>query len=351
VDFMRSLPSSKALSTSGCNLQCKAEAFLIVPTVFLGLLLTSCGLARPAVKIQWKENERLLSVTASHAPLSGVLREIARQTAIELEGEDRLQEQVSIDFSDVSLIEGLRILLEHKDYALVGNAGSGGRGSLRLLMFSDRTLSSKPDLKYRNPSPSSADAALADPILLTTIAHEEDAEPDDRAKQLAALETSSQLGDTEVLQKAILDPDLAIQKASFEALAASDPAGAVDSLLRAAHSDNADMRVQAIELLVEVFPVDPGSALSALRGALADKDSSVKAAAIQALTTQGGAEATALLRQALHDSDPSERLLVIQSVAQTAEGLPLLQEASSDMDEAVRAFASAWLTPPDSEAN
>jgi HEAT repeat protein len=165
------------------------------------------------------------------------------------------------------------------------------------------------------------------------------------------LETSSQLGDTEVLQKAILDPDLAIQKASFEALAASDPAGAVDSLLRAAHSDNADMRVQAIELLVEVFPVDPGSALSALRGALADKDASVKAAAIQALATQGGAEATALLRQALHDSDPSERLLVIQSVAQTAEGLPLLQEASSDMDEAVRAFASGWLTPPDSEAN
>lgn len=348
---MPSLPSSKALSTSGCRLQCKAEAFLIVPTVFLGLLLTSCGLAQPAVKIHWNENERLLSVTANHAPLSEVLREIARQTAIELQEEDKLQEQVSIDFSDVSLIEGLRILLEHKDYALLGNASSGGRGSLRLLMFGDRTLSSEPALKNRKPAPSSAYAALADPMLLTTIAHEEATEPDDRAKQLAALETSSLQGDTEALQKAILDPDLAIQKASFEALATMDPERAVDALVRAAHSDDTGARVQAIQLVGEVFPVDPGSALSVLRGALADQDSSVKAAAIQALATQGGAEAMSLLRVALHDSDPSERLIVIQSVAQTAEGLPLLQEASSDPDEAVRTFSSAWLTPPDPEAN
>ena len=347
-----SLPFPDALLKSRCNLARKAEGLLILPTFFLALLLSSCALAQPSAEVHWKESERLLSVTAHDAPLSDVLREIARPTGIELEGENRLQAQVSINFSDVSLTKGLRTLLDHTDYALLGDAAtSGGRGPCRLLIFGDRTLSSEAVLKNRKPAANPTRADLEDPILPATIPYEETTEPDDRAKQLAALERSSVRGDTGALHTAILDPDLAIQKAGFEALAAQDPERAVDALVRAADSDDTSVRVHSIQLLGEAFPVDPGTALSALRGALADKDSSVKAAAIQALAAQGGAEAMTLLRAANHDANPAVRLIVIQSVAQAADGLPLLQEASSDPDEAVRTFASAWLTPPNSEAN
>jgi hypothetical protein len=45
----------------------------------------------------------------------------------------------------------------------------------------------------------------------------------------------------------------------------------------------------------------------------------------------------------LHDPDPTVRLLVLQQVARQERGLPWLQEALTDDDEAVRAFASSEL--------
>ena len=49
------------------------------------------------------------------------------------------------------------------------------------------------------------------------------------------------------------------------------------------------------------------------------------------------------LRQALHDPAPTVRKLVIANVVQYDQGLPLLQEALSDVDETVRSLAALKL--------
>ncbi|MGH8527445.1 MAG: HEAT repeat domain-containing protein, partial [Gammaproteobacteria bacterium] len=59
--------------------------------------------------------------------------------------------------------------------------------------------------------------------------------------------------------------------------------------------------------------------------------------------SRGGSEALGLLRQALGDSDPSVRLMAVDSVAPQEQGIALLQEALSDGDEAVRYRAASKL--------
>jgi HEAT repeat protein len=46
------------------------------------------------------------------------------------------------------------------------------------------------------------------------------------------------------------------------------------------------------------------------------------------------------LSEMLNGSDPSTRLMVLQSVAQTEAGLPLLRAALSDSNETVRSAAA-----------
>ena len=49
------------------------------------------------------------------------------------------------------------------------------------------------------------------------------------------------------------------------------------------------------------------------------------------------------LSEMLNISDVSTRLTILQSVAETEAGLPLLRAALSDSDEAVRSVAAALL--------
>lgn len=338
-----SLPVPNAPSKNGCNPVVKAEAFLVIPALFLVFFLSAYGLPQPSIKVHWKESERLLSVMANHASRSDVLREIARQTGIELEGENSLHGQVSIDFSDVSLIEGLRSVLDHTNYAFIGNgASSRGERPLRLLIFGDRTPS-EGALKTRKPLAGPPPAALGDPVLTATIADEEDTQPDDRLETLAALQSSAARGDTQFLQDQILNSDLVVQKAAFEALVERDPQSAVEALARAAKSEDPELRAQAVLLLGGGIRADAESALGALREAISDKDVTVKASAIQALAIQEGPEAIDLLRQALRNVDPAIRGLVIESVVQSPAGRVLLEDAAADPDDDVSSQVSSWM--------
>jgi HEAT repeat protein len=73
--------------------------------------------------------------------------------------------------------------------------------------------------------------------------------------------------------------------------------------------------------------------------ALSDSDMAVRGYAIQALARRGGPQAMSYLRDALRDPDPSVRLMVVEDVIGAPDGLPLLQEASSDSEESVRSSA------------
>jgi HEAT repeat protein len=121
------------------------------------------------------------------------------------------------------------------------------------------------------------------------------------------------------------------------------------ALLGLSASAQPEQRRQALALLHQNGTVDEETVLAALRTALADEDATVQGYAIHALAVRGGTEAFASLRQALRDPDPSIRRLVLESVIQLDDGLPLVQEALADSEEAIRTLARPRLEPTDSD--
>ena len=83
--------------------------------------------------------------------------------------------------------------------------------------------------------------------------------------------------------------------------------------------------------------------MSALDSALGDEDVTVKGYAAQALVERGTPEAMVHLYRALHDPDPSFRMMVVEVVAGKEQGREMLQAALRDDNEAVRSMAAFWL--------
>jgi type II secretory pathway component GspD/PulD (secretin) len=90
----------------------------IVSGLLLSLLVSvPCATAQVALKVEWKEER--LSILAERAPLSQVLQEVAKQTGVKFRGLDVPQENVSLNFSHLPLLEGLRRLLAQVNYVII----------------------------------------------------------------------------------------------------------------------------------------------------------------------------------------------------------------------------------------
>lgn len=316
--------------------------------IIFTILLSSPAFAQPPIKVEWKVGR--LSVSAERIPLSSVLREVARQTGVEIQGLEELQQEVFVDFSNVSLCDGLESLLSHVDHAIVDNASRHGITRPTLVVIFSRGPTARQDLIVSKGALKATNPLAAEALQGSAIVEEAEAEGQtDQQKQLGALQSAATQGDEETLRKAILDPDPLVQGTALEALAQKDRQGAIDILLSAAKSDQSGQRLEALQRLDQSGLADQATVLPLLREALGDQDPSIRGYAVQSLAARGGADVMSYLRQALRDQDPSVRLMVIGNVAQKDEGLPLLQEALSDPDESVRTSASTLLEQAVSE--
>jgi len=286
------------------------------------LLLASFGSAQEPLKVEWMEGR--LSVTAEETPLAQVLQEVARQTGLEARGLERLQEKVSVRFSSLSLREGLQKLLAYVNYVILEKKSFQGDTQPVLVLASGRRTT--PSTGERGEKPEE------DPVV-----------EEDQGRRLAALYASVQQGDSEALQKALFDRDQVVQATAYELLAKQDPEKAVAVLLEATKSDQPGTRLQALQLLDQSGQAEGRVALSALDSALGDEDVTVKGYAAQALVERGTPEAMVHLYRALHDPDPSFRMMVVEVVAGKEQGRQMLQAALRDDNEAVRSMAAFWL--------
>jgi hypothetical protein len=107
----------------------------------------------------------------------------------------------------------------------------------------------------------------------------------------------------------------------------------------------ARQRADAIARLSADPQADEGTVVKTLETALADEDASVRAQAVYGLARRGGVSGAAALQAGLRDSDPSVRLMAVDSAGEDAGGLTLLREALADSDETVRALAALKLDP------
>lgn len=111
-------------------------------------------------------------------------------------------------------------------------------------------------------------------------------------------------------------------------------------LLASAHALDPAVRADAIARLATEGGADDTAVKEALGSALLDENPEVRAQAVFGLAHREGAEAAAVLQEAMHDSDASVRLMAVDSAGENAA---LLQDALSDNDETVRALAAMKL--------
>jgi HEAT repeat protein len=168
-------------------------------------------------------------------------------------------------------------------------------------------------------------------------------ETNSQEKALAAVEAAAAKGDMDALSKAVQSSDPAIQADAFEEMSKLNPQAAIDALSNSLKSDQPAQRLQALQLLDQSEHTDDDLVVSAMGQALSEEDVSVKDYAIQALARRGGSQEMDLLRQAMTDPDPAVRLMVLESVGQETEGLPLVQQAVNDSDPSVSSAASQLL--------
>jgi hypothetical protein len=164
--------------------------------------------------------------------------------------------------------------------------------------------------------------------------------PEERAAALRALVRE---GNDEALREAILEPVPFIQATLFQVLDGKERQRVLALLNEAAKSEQAATRQQALQLLAQSRQEDEATTLAGFREALADEVVNVKEQAIQAVTTEGGADALESLRQAFRAADRPLKVMLLETVTQQEGGLALLQEAMGDADEVVRAFAAFYL--------
>lgn len=112
-----------------------------------------------------------------------------------------------------------------------------------------------------------------------------------------------------------------------------------------ATAGDSERRVQGLSRLGAEGYADDARVQEILEDAFAAEDASVRAQAVAAFARHGGDRAASVLRQALHDSDPSVRLMAVSNAGSDGQGVVLLQEALKDSDPTVKALAAMKLAP------
>lgn len=206
-----------------------------------GWLLAAASLAAfPAVAsgpgVHWATEQ--LSVKARGEPLGTVLREIALQTGVAIEGGYALAEPVASDFAKIPLVEGLRRLLAGQNYLIV-----------------------------EEPRSNPADLAVTRVVVLANLGSP--ATPTVVEARSGALARPVERAGNDARNREVTSAGL--------------PLPAAPAPERAVMDGDPAVRIEAVEALGR--RVDANS-LALLRGALSDPSEAVRAVAVEALNTR-----------------------------------------------------------------
>jgi HEAT repeat protein len=284
-----------------------------------------------------------LSVQARNVPWAVVLQELEHQTGVRFRVEGPLHGTLTQEFEALSLEQGLRRLFRNANLVLfyTKKAGEGSAAEPLTAVWLFPKEGSEAKSQDMHSAITKADDA-------DTLSHEEETKSADelavdeaRDERFETLEAFARDGDEEALRNALFDSDEITQKKALELLAARDQQGVIATLLDATQSEQPETRLRALHLLAQTPYVEEKLVLSTLSTALADEDLTVKGGVIEAMAQRESPGTMEALRQVFHDPTPTVRQLVVGSIVPHDQGLLLLQEALSDVNESVRSLA-AW---------
>jgi hypothetical protein len=298
------------------------------------------ALAQETLAVTYYEGR--LSVRAKQMPLVRVLQEVSHRTGLEVRVLSTLQEEVSVVFAGVPLLDGLRRLLAPVNYLLLFDGSSQG-GSIQptqALVFGGATTSSSA-LPFGDVlAPSTKGVALNELRQATA-----DADPSVRRW---VVERFGEQGDSEAfpyLLNAVEDGNPWVRQAALESLSqfgemAIEPLRA--ALQREQHYA---VRIVALGLLGNVGREDEQSVVL-LNNMLRDDDPRIRAATVHALGNVVGSLSTDALNTAARDADPEVRIAALRTLAlssRDASAQAVVEEHLDDTDEAVREVAADLL--------
>jgi hypothetical protein len=285
----------------------------------------------PPPRVEWHNGQ--LSVHADSYPLSRIIQHVAKISDVDIIGLDNVSGNASVNFSGESLSHAFDTLLPGWDYAFTEpNPAAGHRGQLMILARGGAV----PDLP--KPGPSVAKAAPE------KGGDEDDDWDDDTPEEQAAilkLRAAAAKGDQQTLKTAIMNTDSSIQQSAFDLLKAIDAQAAVDALLPAATSANAQLAVQSLALL-QRSGADPDTIVNALGTAMDSSAAGVKAYAVQSLPNYGQ-DSLHYLVAGMSDPDRNIRFSILQAAGRFPWALPIVQQGTSDSDDQVRNLAGQLL--------
>lgn len=286
-------------------------------------------------------NAGRLSVHAERISLGRILEEVARQTGFEIRGLSSLQQDVSVQFAGLPLLDGLRRLLARVNYLfLIECSPEGNIRRMQALVFGRETTPSFGRFAREAPTPSGEGITSESPRQAMA-----DADPSVRRW---VVERLGERGDEQAFTHLLAALDDADPEVRQGALASLSQYGVMTlEPLQALPQREQDhtVRIVAFQVLGQVGRADEET-VTLLQGMLTDHDPYIRAAVVEALGSVGGPRVTDALHTAARDGDPEVRLSALRALAlhvRDALAQAAVEQHLDDADEAVRGGAAALL--------
>jgi hypothetical protein len=293
-----------------------------VPTVIALLLSNSIASAQPSLIVAWRDGR--LSVVAQDVALADVLREIAKQTGVEVVGLDRIRRTQSIEFAGKRLAEGLKLVLEELDYVMAIRDPvvlTTNRPPMRIWLH--------PEPLPVEGSVAPVDADLA-PLPEPAFGRDDGGGPEVESPVPAS--TDPEIPEA-LASAADVDPELrALEESRF-----FDEASET-SVLQATTAESPAVRARALEVL---GTRDSSVSADALGNGMIDSDPAVSSRASALMADSHAPNVIENLGRMLSHSDPVVRFTALELLARRGdpESLAYLKEVVDDENDVVRTAA------------
>lgn len=235
-----------------------------LPALVCGLWLWPAAAYVAAQTVQLVHlSEGLLTVAAHDAALRELVDEVAHETGTEVEGQDRLQGEVTVRFRRQTVREGLAQILAGWRYTFTpdpGVAAGGGNGTtpVRVRILGPRRMpattamsSARAPADTATPEGNHAHLDSDDPALTRRagLAALRDSDRGVRATAVKALATRGGDDAVSLLELALRDPDIGIRLDAIEALRTIGGDRAARGLTGALHDRSRRLRLRAVDAL------------------------------------------------------------------------------------------------------
>lgn len=274
-------------------------------------------------------NNSRLSVAANGVSPILILCEVSRQTGIEIHGAEDLHEPITANFSNLTLHDGLKVLLTHMNYVTYKKSSS------RVYV---QILGIRNTCSYESLVSEAAKAPEEDSL-------DDNQQRDDvnaRLLNIQELCKTNSPYDEDALCAATRDQDPSIRELAYKLLYEKNNEKALDVLIDNTKNADDNIRKTAIIALGEFTGSD---VISVLQDATEDPDIDIRYTAFQQLSQISSQEGIDVLKSRLTHSNPEIRMMAFDAMAAKGEefALEAAQLIRNDKDDLVSSKATGLI--------